>query len=298
MNEKTRSVLMSPWTYFAATYAWTWLIWGIVLAQGLTMESGLGLGLLLLGVMGPMVIDLVVTYLTQNKEGRRDYWKRVLSFRRIPAKWYLVIFLFVPVLHVIAALLDIATGGTGATWGEAALNFIPNPLSVIPSILFASLIPFVEELGWRGYVLDRLQERYNALTSSLIVGVVWSLWHLPLFLVKGTYQAGLGFGSWAFWLFIFGVVPLSIPFSWIYNNTRRSTLAVILFHSMVNFTGEVIALTEGADTFAIGLWVVAAVGITAIWGAKSFMGEKDLPRFDWAIKVDRVEQAAVPAEAR
>lgn len=274
MNEKTKSTLATPWIFFVATYAWTWLFWGMAILLGANMETAMGLVLLLLGVMGPMVTGIGFTYLTRDKEGRRDYWKRIISFKRIPARWYLVIFLFVPVLNILAVLLDVLTGGSGATWGEAALNLVSNPLSIIPSILFATLIPFIEELGWRGYVLDRLQEKRSALVSSLILGVVWSLWHLPLFFVQGSYQAGLGVGTLAFWLFIIGIVPISLVFTWIYNNTGRSTLAVILFHSMVNFTGELIALTERADTYSIVLWYVAAIGITAIWGVKTLTHEK------------------------
>lgn len=268
----TRPKLAAPWIYFVATYAWTWLIWGAAILLGVSMETGLLV--LLLGVAGPMVTGVGFTYLTRDREGRRDYWKRIISFKRIPLKWYLVIFLFVPVVNILAALLDVLTGGSGATWGEAALNIIPNPLSVVPSILFASLIPLIEEMGWRGYVLDRLQERRNALVSTLILGVVWALWHLPLFFIQGTYQAGLGVGTLAFWLFMLGVLPLSLPFTWIYNNTGRSTLAVILFHSMVNFTGELIALTERADTYAIVLWYVVGIGITAIWGAQTLTREQ------------------------
>lgn len=274
MNEKTKSTLATPWIFFVATFAWTWLFWGMAILLGANMETAMGLVLLLLGVMGPMVTGIGFTYLTRDKEGRRDYWKRIISFKRIPARWYLVIFLFVPVLNILAALLDVLTGGSGATWGEAALNLVSNPLSIIPSILFASLIPFIEELGWRGYVLDRLQEKRSALVSSLILGVVWSLWHLPLFFIQGSYQAGLGVGTLAFWLFFIGIVPLSLVFTWIYNNTGRSTLAVILFHSMVNLTGELMALTERADTYSIVLWYVAAIGITAIWGAKTLTREK------------------------
>ncbi len=276
MNEKTKTRLAAPWVFFVATFAWAWLIWGAAILLGVSMETGMGLIVMLLGVVSPMIAGIGLTCLTRDKEGRRDYWKRVVSFRRIKARWYLVIFLFVPVLFALAALLDVMTGGSGATWGEAARNVLSNPLSIIPSILFASLIPFIEELGWRGYVLDRLQEKRSALASSLIIGVTWSLWHLPLFFVEGSYQAGLGVGTFAFWLFIIGIVPLSLPFTWIYNNTGRSTLAVILFHSMVNFTGELIALTERADTYSIAVWFVVAIGITAIWGAKTLTRKKVL----------------------
>ena len=269
----TNTKLASPWIYFVATFVWTWLFWGVAIVTGATVETAAGGIPMLLGVIGPMVTGIAFTYLTRDKEGRRDYWKRVIDFKRIPGKWYLVIFLFVPVLNVLAALVDVITGGAGATWGEAALNVLTNPSSIVLSILFSTLIPFIEELGWRGYVLDRLQEKRNALTSSLILGVVWSTWHLPLFFVVGTYQAGLGVGTLAFWLFIFGVLPLSLPFTWIYNNTNRSTLAVILFHSMINFTGEVIALSEQAETYSIVLWFVAAIGIAVIWGAKTFTRE-------------------------
>jgi hypothetical protein len=127
-------------------------------------------------------------------------------------------------------------------------------------------------------VLDRLQERRTALVSSLILGVVWSLWHLPLFFIQGSYQAGLGVGTLAFWSFMVGIVPLTVIFTWIFNNTVRSTLAVILFHSMVNFTGESIALTVRADTYATLLWILAAIGITVIWGAKTLTFGKPLAR--------------------
>jgi membrane protease YdiL (CAAX protease family) len=80
----------------------------------------------------------------------------------------------------------------------------------------------------------------------------------------------LGIGTLAFWLFFLSIVPLTFVFTWIYNNTNRSTLAVILFHAMVNFTGELILLSKNADTIYSLLWFVVALGITMIWGAQSF----------------------------
>jgi len=267
--QTTRPALASPWIYFLATYLWSGIFGGLAILMNLSMETAAGLVLVLLAAVGPMVTGIAFTYLTRDNAGRRDYWKRIIDFKRIPVRWYLVIFLFVPILNTLAALLDVLTGGSGATWGEAALNFITNPASIIPSILFASLFPFIEELGWRGYELDRLQEKYSAFGSSLILGLVWSLWHLPTFFIRDSYQASLGIGTPEFWLFFAGIIPLTFVFTWIYNNTNRSTLAVILFHAMVNFTGEVFTLSERADTLSIALWFVAAIGITLSWRGKS-----------------------------
>lgn len=268
--DSSRSPLYSPWLYFVVTFAWTWFFWGLGILLQVSMESAGGFVLLLLGVLGPMLTGIGFTYLTRDRAGRRDYWARVVDVKRIGLKWLLVILLFTPILNVLAALLDILFGGQGAVWGPSIVNVVSNPVSLVFSALFATLIPFIEELGWRGYVLDRLQETKSALTSSLILNVVWSLWHLPMFFIPDSYQAGLGVGTPEFWLFIVGVVPLGFAFTWIYNNTRRSILAVILFHSMVNFTGELIAISERADTYATLLWFVAAIGITVLWGAKTF----------------------------
>ena len=271
----TRPKLANPWIYFAATFLWTWSFWGLAILNGSNMEVGEGIGLLLLGVAGPTITGILFTYLTRDKEGRQDFWKRVIGFNRIPAVWYLVIVLFVPAMHLIAVLLDILFGGGGSTWGELARGAAANPLSILFSIMFSTLIPFIEELGWRGYLLDRLQAKWSAPASSLILGLLWSLWHLPMFFIRGSYQAGLGIGTLEFWLFFLSIVPLTFVFTWIFNNTGRSTLATILFHSMINFTGELVLLSKNADTIYNLLWFAVAIAITAMWARKrSHSGRK------------------------
>jgi membrane protease YdiL (CAAX protease family) len=270
MNETTAkpsSVLESPWLFFVVVFAWTWLFWLTAAFLGLGTESG-GIVLLLLGISGPTIAGITFTYLTKDKAGRREYWTRVISFKRIPVRWYLVILLLPLIMNLVAAGLDRLFGGVGTTWGELALNIVSSPLSVLPSILFFTLIPFLEELGWR-HVLDRLQATRTAFMSSLILGVLWAIWHFPLFLVPDTYQAGLGIWSWAFWLFMVGIVPLTFVVTWIYNNTRFSILSIILFHAVINFFGELLAITQRADTIFTGLWFVAAAVVVLVWGPRT-----------------------------
>ncbi|HWQ19678.1 MAG TPA: CPBP family intramembrane glutamic endopeptidase, partial [Methanotrichaceae archaeon] len=131
----------------------------------------------------------------------------------------------------------------------------------------------MEELGWRGYALDRLQSRWSALVSSLILGILWAFWHTPLFLFKDSIQYKMGFGSLAFWTFIVSVVFMAIIMTWIFNNTCRSTLSAILWHAVVNGTCGFFTLTEQANRYSIVLLSVAAIIIAKYGGAKTLMGQ-------------------------
>ncbi|VVB64911.1 CAAX prenyl protease 2 [uncultured archaeon] len=256
----------SVWVYFAVAYGVSWLIEIALALSGVSMEAAYSPVLLSLAVLGPATAAIGLTYLTQDKMGRRDYWLRIIDIRRISLRWYLVIFLLPAALMGLAALLDFLLGGRGWTFGAQVRQFSANPFYLI-IILF--LAPFLEEFGWRGYALDRLQLRWNALVSSLILGFFWALWHLPIFFIKGTYQYTLGVGSLAFWTFMISVIPLTFLFTWIFNNNGRSTLSAILLHIMFDTTAEVFSVTERAYTYFVVLEFVAAIAITMIWGAKT-----------------------------
>jgi hypothetical protein len=106
----------------------------------------------------------------------------------------------------------------------------------------------------------------NALEASLLLGTVWALWHVPLFLVEGTFQAGLGFGSLRFWLFLAALPPLSLLITWVYNNTGRSTLSAVLVHFSGNLCGALLAKTEGVAALELAFLTVAAVVVTILFG--------------------------------
>src|SRR5574340_1801998 len=101
MNTKRtayKTVLSSPWTFFAVTFAWTWLFWLLAAGLGVGMADAAGGPLLGLGILGPMLAGIGFTYLTRDREGRRDYWRRLVDVKRIRFRWCLTIFLFVPIL--------------------------------------------------------------------------------------------------------------------------------------------------------------------------------------------------------
>jgi membrane protease YdiL (CAAX protease family) len=227
-----------------------------------------------LGGLMPALVAVGLLYAQRVPQVRRDFWQRAVDFRRIGPTWYAVTLFTAPLLTALAVLLAAVLGAGGGEW-EAAAQFVRQPLAILPFALFTLLFgPIPEELGWRGYALDGLQVRRNALASSLILGTVWTFWHLPLFFIEGTYQHGLGMGSVAFWLYMMDKVPQSILMTWIYNNNRRSTLSAILFHFAVNFAGELYALSRTAEIVYIALWILAALTVTILWGPKRLARER------------------------
>ena len=259
--------LSLPWSFFALTFAWTWSFWGLaILSQQPMGEFPVPL-LVALGGIGPMVAGIALTYLTREKEYQHEYWKRIFDFKRISVSWLAVTLLTVPILTTLAVVLNSLTGGTGLSLEP---RFQSDLLSILPFAVFTLFFgPVPEELGWRGYALDSLQVKYNALVSSLILGILWTIWHAPLFFIPESYQSGLLFGTVAFWWYMLDKTFQSILMTWIYNNTGRSTLTAILFHFMVNFIGELFVLSARTDIFQIIVWAFAALVVISIWKPKT-----------------------------
>jgi membrane protease YdiL (CAAX protease family) len=255
------------WVYLAVAVGATWVFWLTAIALGVRFDSALGLVLLLVGLAVPGASGVLFVYLVYDERGRIDFWNRITQTRRVGLRWLAVILLVPLGLGVLAGVVDLLLGGSGPSWGEGVTQFALNPLALLPALFFATLPPILEELGWRGYALDRLQLKWSALSAGVILGVVWALWHLPLFFIGGTYQHdAVGFATTGFWLFMLGTVALSVAITWVYNNTQRSVLGVVVLHGWVNFTAELIVVP---DPIYYALWWVLAGGIVVLWGAKT-----------------------------
>ncbi|RJS78656.1 CPBP family intramembrane metalloprotease [Methanophagales archaeon] len=264
------SKLSSPWFFFALTFGWTWLFWIPAVLLGRNVMEFPVVLLILLGGLGPALAGILLTYLTKDREGQRDYWLRVIDFKRISIRWYALILPVFPILNAIAILLDVLTGGSMPQFGTA-MRFLSQPLTILPFVIFIFIFgPLPEELGWRGYALDHLQAKWSALASSLVLGTAWALWHLPLFFMKGFYHhEELGFGTLGFWLFCISVIAIAVLITWIYNNNGRSTLSAVLVHFMCNLTGNLFPLADRAEVYKTLLLIVTVIAITVIWGPKA-----------------------------
>ena len=221
------------WIFFLATFAVSWLIWGSAIVS--TRDTP-NLALVVLGAFAPSVMGIVFTYLTQGRQGRREFWQRVIDVRRIRRPWLAVVLLLSPLTTIVAALLFTLQGGTLPAMTETLQRFASPAL--LAELLFADLLfgAVSEELGWRGFALDQLQRRWGAAVASLVLGILWAVWHTPTFLIPGITQGEMGLFSLDYLLFLVMVTALSVLITWVHNNTQRSTLAAILLHFVGNLS--------------------------------------------------------------
>lgn len=257
----------SALTYFVFALGWSWLFWTASVAWGVGGDPGAS-PLFLLGGAGPFLAAVVLTHAREDAATRRDFWRRVFDPRRIRGVWWAAALLLHPAIVALAFAADLALGGS-----------LPQPRVPASAAGLLALVSFTfwfgplpEEIGWRGFALDRLQCRTTALRASLLLGAVWALWHVPLFLVPGTFQAGLGLGTARSWIFLSSMVPLSVLITWVYDNTARSTLSAVMVHFSGNLCGAMLPKTDRVAALELGILCAAAAGVVLGWGGRRLTG--------------------------
>ncbi|MCE7989994.1 MAG: CPBP family intramembrane metalloprotease [Caldilinea sp. CFX5] len=154
-----------------------------------------------------------------------------LAYKRLVAtgRWCLVALLGMALIVLLALLLNRALGGAWPTAIPVA-TWQTLPLLAVVYLIIA----LIEEVGWRGYALPRLQKRYGALIASLLFGLSWGGWHLPQWFIPATEQAD----KWPFVIFLVHTVAFSVLLTWLYNRSVGSLWSVILAHAAFNLIGR------------------------------------------------------------
>jgi membrane protease YdiL (CAAX protease family) len=217
--------------FFILSYALAWMVW---IPAG---QSGLPFPAVLLGAVAPTVAALILTALLDGRAGVRRLLRRAVRYRAR--------------LHVYGSavlgpiLVALGAAGWAATLGGPALSLSDLPLrlgldpgaigwalGLLPLVFLGSFLggPLLEEIGWRGFAQPRLQERVGAGAAGLGIGLVWSLWHLPLLHYYPTATAGI-----PVWYYIPLVTAFGVCFAWVYVRSHGSVLLTIILHASVNF---------------------------------------------------------------
>jgi membrane protease YdiL (CAAX protease family) len=216
---------------------------------------GLGGPVFLLGVFAPGIIALS---LTARRGGRAAVGQLLAGIGRwnVDGRLYLFAIFYMAGTKLIAAAAQRVATGAWPPFGDT-----PLPL-MLGAIIGSTWFQAGEEIGWRGFALPALAKRIGLAWASLVVGVVWALWHLPLFFLAGSGSTGQSFP-----LYLLHVTALSVAMAWLYWRSAGSLLLVMLMHASVNNTTGVVpaALPGAADPFAVRGSFVAWATVAVSW---------------------------------
>ena len=268
-------------SFFTLAYALTWLAWSPWYLSragvGLLPFDGEGISDYLNTValiMGPTLSAFIMTGAIEGREGVGRLLHRIVLWR-VGVGWYLFVLAGIPAIIVLSTV------------------FMPGALasfqaSAVPSTLFLYVVagpvflfiggPVFEEIGWRGFALPRLQQLYGPLVGSIVLGALWGLWHLPLFLIPSWDTPHGSLLDIA--LFVTWAMSTTIVITWIFNNTKGSVLLAILAHGSINSAAVAVyalfpapAVTGGITNVVIGFGVAALLIVVLTRGHLGYRRE-------------------------
>jgi hypothetical protein len=179
----------------------------------------------------------------------------------VGARWYLFAIFYLPAIKLSVALVHRAITGSWPRFGNES-GYI-----IVVAIAISTPVQAGEEIAWRGYALPRLARRLGFARASILLGLIWSCWHLPIFFLPGADKYGQSFPVWTL-----QVVALSVAIRWLYAHTNGSLLLTMLMYSAVNQTVGIVpsANVNPGNPFALSvslvMWLTAAfLWITALY---------------------------------
>jgi membrane protease YdiL (CAAX protease family) len=235
-----------------------------------------------IAICTPAVVALVLHVAYGGIGGLRGALGTVTSWR-FEGRWWVVTVLLGPVLVGVPYATYLLLGGTHQPSPMLAITEQPGGIIVLAVMAVVTiLLALGEELGWRGYLLPLLQTRFDAAVASLVLGGCWFVWHLPLWVVNGA-NNGFPLALWGV-----SIVATAFIYTWLFNNTGGSVLAVTVFHGLLNVSNGLIALQPGVTGEPLSAYVIFgtnvlfALIIVLVYGAKTFT-RRSVSRLDTSL---------------
>jgi len=219
-----------PIRFFTVTFLWSWLFMAILfLISKRAISSGnnanfdkISYPFIIISAFGPAVGAIFSLYTLDGKDSIKYFFESFFSLNFGFIAW-ISIFLILGVSAFVSWFIP------GIL--RKKLNFNINNLYKFPVILLLMTLlgGGQEEIGWRGYILPFLENKYGLLFGSLILGIIWAIWHLPLWFIPGSDQKQLNFFA-----FLLQCIGLSFLFSWIIEISGDRLLSVLIAHGAYN----------------------------------------------------------------
>ncbi len=247
--------------FFSVTYALTWTCWtaaSLISSGNATAAPELAVlagALILLGTFAPALVAIALTGRTEGRAARNALLGRVFKWR-VGVRWYVFAIFYIPAIKLSAAVVHRIAIGVWPRFGQDAWYIMAA------AIVVSIWVQAGEEIGWRGYALPHLSERFGLALASVILGIMWAGWHLPLFLVLASDKYGQSFP-----LYLLQATALSIAMAWLYWHTEGSLLLVMLMHAAINNTKDIIpsAISGATNAFALSTSLVAWLTVAFLW---------------------------------
>ena len=228
------------------------LSWAIQIPLALqaqdVIQSQLPFALHYLSGFGPLLSAAYMSWRLGGRQGLRGLFSRLTRWR-VGLGWWAVALSPLFALVLLWLVARIIRGDPLTLLDLGRVEFLPN-LGIGAAFLWIATFGLGEETGWRGFALPRLQANHSALSATLILWVIWSLWHLPLFFYM--YEPSILPG----WLI--GLLAGSITFTWLFNSTDGSLLMTVIFHGLFNFT-------TGCARCKTGLAAMVISSLVMVW---------------------------------
>jgi membrane protease YdiL (CAAX protease family) len=246
----------SLFLFFALAFALMWICFFTVAFVPIPAGSPLGGALILLGASAPALAALAVTFRAEGRTGFIALLRRITRWR-VAAKFYVFAIGFMLAIKLSAAVIY-------RTSTTAWPRFDTSQWYLIPAaIAFSTPFQAGEEIGWRGYALPRLAERFGLATASVLLGLIWGVWHLPQFFIRGgdSYQQ-------SFPVFVLQVTAMSVAFAWLYTRTNGSLLLTMLLHAAINNSKDIVpsGVPGGTETFGFHASRISWIALALLWG--------------------------------
>ncbi len=245
-------------SYFVIAYAFSWAIWIPMALSGARVYQGSAWPNHIPGLFGPMVAAFIMSALLAGRTGVVDLLRRMVRWQ-VDLKWYLAA-LSPLAFFALAAIAMVAMGQGWPNLNELG-KFSSLPVLVAPVMWLVMLVinAYPEETGWRGFAVPELLKTRSLLSTALIIGVLWALWHVPsMFVIENYRQLGLAFLPG----FFPGIVAGSIFLAWLYRASGGSVFIVAVWHATYNlFSGTaaahgLVAAMVSTGVMAWAIWIV------------------------------------------